>query len=375
MNHRRLISMLGVIALMALSLQKTDAQGKWTNDRAIAWRAKVGWLVGCNFTPSNAINQLEMWQADTFDTVTIDRELGWAQKLGFNSVRVFLHNLLWQQDSRAFVKRVDMFLKIADSHHIGVMFVLLDSCWDPYPKLGKQREPRQGLHNSGWVQAPGKEIISNPARYDELKPYVMGMLKRFGKDHRVHFWDLINEPDNNNGSSYGKEEPADKANLALQLLTKVFEWAREAGPSQPVSAGVWLGDWSSEAKLSPVNKFMLDNSDVITFHNYGDKQDMATRIGWLKRYNRPLLCTEYMARPMKSTFENILPMMKEQGIAAYNWGFVDGKTQTIYPWDSWQKPYAAEPPVWFHDILRRDGTAYRAEEVKLIRELMGVNGK
>ncbi len=360
-----------IIVLTALVMISGNAhsQARWSDKKANEWRTKVGWLVGCNFTPSTAINQLEMWQEDTFDTKTIDRELGWAHELGFNSVRVFLHNLLWQQDSNAFCERVDKFLQIADSHKIGVMFVLLDSCWDPYPKLGLQRAPIPGLHNSGWVQAPGKEILSNPARYDELKPYVIGMLKRFGKDRRIHFWDLINEPDNSNGSSYGKEEPPHKDQLALQLLTKVFVWAKEANPSQPITSGVWLGDWSSDDKLVPVNRFMLNNSDIITYHNYGDKADMTTRIGWLRRYNRPILCTEYMARPMKSTFADILPIMKFAGVAAYNWGFVDGKTQTIYPWDSWQKAYASEPPVWFHDILHRDGTSYRPEETKLIKNI------
>ncbi len=369
MKLRTWTSIVGVMLAMTLINVISMSQARWSQEKANEWRSKVGWLVGCNFTPSTAINQLEMWQAESFDSTTIDRELGWAHKLGFNSVRVFLHNLLWQQDSKAFCSRIEKFLQIADSHKIGVMFVLLDSCWDPYPKLGQQHAPVPGLHNSGWVQAPGKELLSNPARYDELKPYVVGMLKRFGKDHRIHFWDLMNEPDNNNGSSYGKEEPDHKDQLALQLLQKLFIWAKDANPLQPVTAGVWLGDWSSDDKLIPVNKFMLTHSDIITYHNYGDKEDMTRRIGWLRRYKRPVLCTEYMARPMKSTFAEVLPIMKREGVAAYNWGFVDGKTQTIYPWDSWQKHYAAEPPVWFHDILHRDGTPYISEETTLIQSI------
>src|SRR5690348_3811733 len=132
------------------------AQGgttQWTPQQANEWYRNQPWLLGCNFSPSTAINQLEMWQADTFDLPTIDKELGWAQDLGFNTIRVFLHNLLWKQDAAGFTDRMNRFLEVADKHHIKVLFVLLDSVWDPNPQLGRQREPKKGLHNSGWVQA------------------------------------------------------------------------------------------------------------------------------------------------------------------------------------------------------------------------------
>lgn len=364
--------LVGALLLTTLTgLRSAAAQPRWTPEQANAWSHKTGWLIGCNFSPSTAINQLEMWQPETFDLPTIDRELGWAEKLGFNSTRVFLHNLLWKQDPEGFTHRMDQFLKVADRHHIGVIFVPLDSCWDPYPQLGKQRDPKPGLHNSGWVQAPGREILQDPARHDELKGYIQGVIRRFRKDRRVQAWDLINEPDNTNGSSYGKQEPPHKAELALELLKKVFDWAREVNPQQPLTSAVWAGDWSSTEKLSPMARVQLDESDVISFHNYGPLPDMRKRVEWLERYGRPLICTEYMARPMGSTFQAILPFLKELHVGAYNWGFVSGKTQTIYPWDSWQKPYAAEPPVWFHDVFRADGSAYRPEEVRFIRELTG----
>ena len=124
-------------------------------------------------------------------------------------------------------------------------------------------------------------------------------------------------------------------------------------------------------KLSSVNRFQLEQSDVITFHNYGAPDDMKRCVKILKRYQRPILCTEYMARPAKSTFDPILGYLKAEKVAAYNWGFVDGKTQTIYPWDSWKKAYTAEPPVWFHDIFRRDGMPYDPKEVDYIKGLTG----
>ena len=133
---------------------------QWTPTEAQAWQSSQPWLVGCNFMPSTAINQLEMWQTDTWDPATIDRELGWAANLGFTSIRVFLHDLLWQQDKKGFLERMDQFLALAAKHRIGVMFVLFDGVWDPFPKLGKQREPRPHVHNSGWVQSPGAKDLT-----------------------------------------------------------------------------------------------------------------------------------------------------------------------------------------------------------------------
>ena len=184
-------------------------------------------------------------------------------------------------------------------------------------------------------------------------------------------WDVWNEPDNTNNGSYGKLEPKDKAELVRPLLLKAFAWARAAGPSQPLTSGVWVGTWPDPDKLRPVERVQLEESDVISFHNYGKLEELQQCVKNLRRYGRPLLCTEYMARPAGSRFEPHLGWMKEQRVAAYNWGFVDGKSQTIYPWDSWQKPYAAEPKEWFHDIFRKDGTPYRREEVDYIRRVTG----
>src|SRR5690606_17557081 len=140
---------------------------------------------------------------------------------------------------------------------------------------------------------------------------------------------------------------------------KTFDWARSVNPSQPVTSAVWRGDWSSHDAMPPLQKVQIEESDIITFHNYEDSADFAMRLKWLERYERPLICTEYMARPNGSTFETILPIAKENNIGMFNWGFVDGKTQTKYPWDSWDVQYTSEPKLWFHEVLRRDGTPYR----------------
>jgi hypothetical protein len=343
------------------------SQPPWDAARARAWQAERGWRVGCNFAPSSASNELEMWQAETFDLPTLERELGFAAELGFTSLRVFLHDLAWQQDPNGFLERIEIFLAAADRCGIGVLPVLFDGVWHPQPKPGPQPEPRLRVHNSGWVQSPGAAVLADPERQDALAPYVKGVIDRFRDDPRIDGWDLFNEPDNPN-LPYRDLEIPDKAQRALELVRKAFAWAREVEPAQPLTVGVWYGEWS-DAKLSEIQRVSLEGSDVISFHCYGDLADLTQRVAALRRYERPLLCTEFMARTLGSTFDPHLGWMKQQGVGAYCWGFVAGRIQTEYSWDSWVKTYEEEPSPWFHDVLRPDGSPYDPAEVAYIRSL------
>lgn len=359
------------VAVLLSSVLPAQTQ-RWSEQAAREWYAKQPWLVGANYIPANAINELEMWQAETFDPKRIDMELGWAESIGMNTMRVFLHDLLWKQDPQGFRKRIDTFLTIAAKHKIRPMLVLFDSCWDPFPKLGPQRAPKPGVHNSGWMQSPGSDALQDPSQYARLEAYVKGVVGAFANDDRILAWDLWNEPDNTNGSSYSKLEPPNKVALVQALLPKTFEWARAAKPKQPLTCGVWKGDWSSDSKLTPIEKTQLEMSDILSFHNYDGPQEFEKRIQWLTRYNRPILCTEYMARGNKSTFEGSLPVAKEHKVAAINWGLVAGKTQTYLPWDSWKNAYVdREPAIWFHEVFRTDGKPYKQEEVNFIRTMTG----
>ncbi len=369
MKNARLSGFILVCSLFTLASAQTPP-GRWPETKANEWYAKQPWLVGSNYIPANAINELEMWQAETFDPKTIDKELGWAESLGMTTMRVFLHDLAWEQNPAGYRERIDRFLDIAARHRIKPLFVLFDSCWDPNPKLGPQHAPKPGVHNSGWLQGPGAQALQDPKQYPRLKTYVTGVVNAFGKDPRVLGWDVWNEPDNTNTNSYGSLEPKNKVELVLGLLPQVFAWAREAGAEQPLTSGVWKGDWSADDKLSPMERVQLENSDVISFHNYDNGAEFEKRIKWLQRYHRPILCTEYMARGNGSTFQGSLPIAQKYKVAAINWGFVAGKTQTYLPWDSWQKPYVdREPPIWFHEIFKQDGTPYKQDEVDLIRKL------
>jgi sugar lactone lactonase YvrE len=325
----------------------------WSKEKANQWFVDKGCLRGSNFSPSSAINQLEFWQAASFDPVTIDRELGYAEGIGFNTMRVFLHHLAWELDPSGFKQRMNTFLTIADKHHIHPMFVFFDDCWNDSYHSGPQPAPRVGIHNSGWVRDPGSLYFTEPLLRDTLECYVKDVLTAFGHDKRILLWDLYNEPGNSNNG-----------NKSLNLLRQVFEWGREVNPDQPLSAGIW------NAQLSELNKFQLDNDDVITYHNYDNEIGHAKAIDTLKQYGRPLICTEYMARTRGSRFANIMPLLKQNRVAAINWGFVSGKTNTIYAWDQ-PMPDGAEPKIWFHDIFRRDGTPFSEEEIQLIQSLTG----
>lgn len=361
--------LVGVTLLLSLPALAQQPQ-RWPESFANAWYAKQPWLVGSNYIPNYATNQMDMWQADTFNTDRIDLELGWAEDLGMTTMRVFLHDLLWQQDSSGFKRRIDRFLRVADKHHIKPILVLFDSCWNPFPETGPQPPPRPGIHNSRWLQSPGAKALMDPEKYSRLLDYVRGVVGAFGDDKRVLAWDLWNEPDNMNQNSYGKSEPVNKVELVQALLPKVFEWARAGVPSQPVTSGVWQGDWSSPEKLSAIEKIQLDNSDIITFHNYDPPAEFEKRVQWLQAYHRPIICTEYMARPLGSTFEAILPIARKYEVGALNWGFAVGKSQTWLPWDSWQHPYTdKQPAVWFHDIFYSNGQPYSQEEVNFIRQM------
>jgi len=341
----------------------------WSPERARRWERARGWRVGCNFIPSTAWNQIQMWRGETFDLPTIERELDWSARLGFTSHRVFLHDLAWQEDPNGMLERMDRFLAAAAARKIGILPVLFDGVWNPHPKPGVQSPPRVRVHNAGWVQGPGAFVLADSARQDALEPYVTAVLERFRDDDRIDGWDLFNEPDNPN-PAYRDVELDDKPERALELARKVTAWSRAVGPSQPLTIGVWQGEWNvDDEACSDMNRFSLENSDVISFHWYGSLEAMQTRVACLRRSGRPILCTEFMARSLGSTFDPHLGWMRQEGVGAYCWGFVQGRIQTEYPWDSWAKTYEDEPEPWFHDVLRSDGSPYDSAEVDYIRSV------
>ncbi|WP_116106677.1 cellulase family glycosylhydrolase [Lewinella sp. IMCC34191] len=324
---------------------------KWSPERAAEWYADHDWLTGANFNPSTAINQLEMWQEATFDPETIDRELGYAEGIGFNTMRVYLHSLAYKADPEGFKDRLDQYLEIADRHGILTMFVIFEDVWGTSPQIGEQPDPIPGTHNSGWVQDPGDPASREEENFPELEKYVKDLLTTFSDDERILMWDLYNEPGN-----------SDKLTTSMPLLQNVFTWAREVNPSQPLTVGLWRWDFQE------LNTFQAQHSDILTYHQYEGPREHQLIINLLKTHGRPMICTEYMARTNNSRFWNILPILKRENIGAINWGLVAGKSNTIYAWNTPIED-GSEPNEWFHDIFRPDGTPYRKDETDLIRRL------
>lgn len=358
MRHLLILLLPVLMALAACNYKDEPATDKalpvWPAEKALEWQKKHGWLVGCNYIPATAINQLEMWQADTFDPETIDKELGWASGIGFNFVRVFLHDLLWEADSTGFAQRMDTFLQICKKHDIKVMFVLFDDCWYGNAQLGKQPDPVPGLHNSGWLQSPTFAAVMDTTQWPRLERYTKGILSHYKDNEQVIIWDLYNEPANNHFPEQ-----------IFPLVKKVFAWAREVNPSQPLTVCAWKRNESTLA----LTDYSLTNSDVISFHNYGDYEAMAKDIANFKSYGRPVICTEYLARGNKSLFETHLPLLRKHDVGAVNWGLVDGKTQTKYHWNHPLNVIEIEP--WHHEVFHTDGRPYSEAEVQSIRQVTG----
>lgn len=346
-----LIASVLFISFTGTSQEELLIKNKWSIEKAKEWYSEQEWMTGANFNPSTAINQLEMWQEDTFDPETIDKELGFAESIGFNTMRVYLHSLAYKTDPQGFKERMDTYLDIANSHGIRTMFVFFDDVWGKTPKIGKQPDPILGTHNSGWVQDPGDPASKQKENFPALEIYVKDILKTFAKDKRIVMWDLYNEPGNTG-----------KLTSSMPLLKSVFMWAREVNPSQPLTVGLW--DWN----FHELNAFQALNSDILTYHNYEDMEHHQHVINLLKSHGRPMVCTEYMARTNNSRFSNILPLLKKENIGAINWGLVAGKSNTKYAWNTPIKD-GGEPSEWFHEIFRKDGTPYRQDEVDLIKNM------
>jgi alpha-L-fucosidase 2 len=326
---------------------------RWTARQAWDWYKKRRWIVGFNYVPSTAANTTEFWAAESFDERTIDRELGWAEILGFDTCRVFVQYLVWQNDPAGLKRRMERFLSVADRHKLSTTFVLFDDCafGDPpqtEPYLGKQRDPIPGMILPSWTPSPGLHAVTNRADWHRLEAYIKDVVGAFAHDRRVLLWDLYNEPGN---SGLG--------NLSLPLVEATFAWARTANPTQPLTMSLW----GAPAEIS---QRQLQLSDVVSFHFYGNYEGLRSQIGTYKQFGRPVISTEWMARRQGSRWDTDLPLFKKEGVGCYSWGLVKGRTQCQFAW--YDRRGTPEPQIWFHDLFHADGTPYDADEHAVIRQ-------
>lgn len=383
-----------LVAGQSVVNDSVPVQGQWSKQRINEWYDRQPWLVGCNYIPATAINQIEMWQASTWDSGTIDKELAWAEDMGMNTLRVYLHDMVWADDEAGLYERMDQFLDICRKHGIRPWFVFFDDCHFPNPELGVQPLPVRGYHNSGWLNCPARGVAvryaegkASVAEANQLKNYVQRTLKHFKDDKRVLMWELYNEPGRgvgDGGDMSGTKMPGMIGDKSNKLVYDSWVWAREINPSQPLTS---CSAGSVGKRNIKINRL---NSDLHSIHSYTKPGQLRREINEYKKDGRPVIVTEWLARPLGSTVKECLPVMKELNVGAVNWGFVSGKSGTVWPWSSRLdankkkinpeimrrsgnvvKPgeQFPEPEIWFHDLYRIDGTPFDAEEIAVFKQL------
>jgi hypothetical protein len=352
---------------------------RWTATDANAWWAARDWVCGFNFLPSTAVNFLEMWHPETFDLPTIERELGWAGEIGFNAIRVNLHSLVWQHDRDGLLDRFDALMGIAARSGIETVPCLFDDCGfgGAEPVWGPQPDPVPGIHNSRAVACPGRDTVVDPAARAMLQDYVRSIVGAFRSDDRVLFWDIYNEPGNRMEFASGgfSHYGGDLDTHALALMQDAFAWAREEAPEQPLTAAAWttpLPEADAHPYQTEIDRAALLKSDIVTFHAYWKADRVARFIDYLSVLDRPMLCTEWMARAVDSRIEDQLQMFHDRDVGCFQWGLVKGRTQTDLPWPAdlvHAHGGSADSSIWFHDLLHEDGRPYDPTEIDTIRNL------
>lgn len=343
--------------LLPVMSMAAPRNGRWSEDKANNWYYSQDWAVGCDYIVSNAINQIEMWQESTFSPELIDKELAVAEELGFNTVRLFLHDLVYQADPSGFKSRISKVLDICEAHGIKVVMTFFTNGGKfDNVSLGTQPDPTPGVHNPEWRQTPGAQVVNDPSQWGRLEKYVKDILKTFKKDKRIYCWCLYNEPENDNRGAN-----------SLPLMRAAFKWGWEVNPDQPLTAPYASLMASDDRSNLAIWGFLAENCDIMSFHCYNPVYTLMDKyINPLKKMNRPIICTECVGRPTNTLFD-MYTICKKENIGILSFGLYDSKMQCKFHWDS--KAGAPEPKVWFHDLFHADGTPYDQKEIDFIKQI------
>ena len=350
MNMRRLLICICVALTAAIS---ATAQSKvWSTEQAQKWGKENPWYCGVNYIPATAINYTAMWDKTSFSPEVIEKEMKLMKSLGMNCARIVMQYAVYEEDPAYFIRTLDRFLSICDKYGVKVMPIFFDDCAfgvNTDPTVGKQPEPLEGWYAWVWSPSPGYSMVVDERTHGKLEKYVKEVMNHFKNDPRIFVWDLYNEPTNTT-----------MPERSWPLLRKIFTWAREVNPKQPITSGLWNGN-------KELNDFLASNSDIITFHCYASKEETEKVMKEHLKLGRPTICTEWMNRVAHSTIPEILPMLKEAHVGSMMWGLVNGKTQTHLCWGHRpeQLPYTG---VWQHDIYKGDYTPYSAKEIEIIKK-------
>lgn len=350
---------------------------RWSPKKANEWYAQMGWLRGCNFLPSNCKGFLDMFQSYQSDEhlACADAELALAASLGYNSIRFLLNFNVWRLEHDHLLKQFDAYLSLCKKHGMTAMVMLGCDCCVPKtklytpPALGEQRVDwgwHGGTKHSAFEDRKevGHHLLDIPEFRELYYAFIREIITIHKEDPRICVWDLYNEPGNSN-----------RDEITLPHLQKFFEIAREIDPIQPLTACLWRWDDAQFETPSPCAQFCLDNADIITYHNYENLEKNVRIIRFLRRFGRPVMNTEWMARPLGSTVFDLFPLFYLENVSCFNWGLVAGKAQYFECWNNIWDRYEAgvdeniDFRLWFHDLFRPSHRPYDPKETALIRRI------
>lgn len=351
---------------------------RWSAEKAWEWYNKRPWVMGINYVPSITLHGVELWQEDTYPEVikSVRKEFGLMEDIGLNGVRMFLPFHIWYYERSKFLDRLERFLEELAERGITMMPVIFNDCVefgrprDVTPRMTQGWQQYDIGHHGGHKENPftgeqrkvGWELWDEPEWRGPLEEYLVALLERFGSDGRIYAWDLWNEPGNSN-----------RHDMSIPYIKQVFETAREVDPSQPLTAGVWSypGDYgvNEDSEVEPVQRLALDESDIITFHQYEGIERVKRVVRQLQKEKRPMMNTEWLNRVQDNFVRDNLPLYFEEGIGSYSWGLVAGKSQHFLPWDELWNHRELPLNRWQHDLFDTFFTPYDREELKLMREL------
>jgi hypothetical protein len=329
---------------------QSGTHSRWDGDRVRSWYDNLGVVKGVNYIPRYAVNSTDMWRKETFDPDLINEELGWARKAGYTTLRVQLQYVAWKEDPKGFMERLEKFLDLAARNTLKVVPVLFDdkNFAQTDPVAGPQPEPIPGKNNARWVPSPGPAAVKDRSTWPSLEKYLRNVMDKYKRDDRIVYWDLYNRA----GDSVIGEG-------TLPLMDQVFNWARDIDPKQPLAVPAWT------KPNSAMTVHQLERSDIITFQSFETAGQIEALLTLLKRYDRPIICSDWLMRQRDNDFEKILPLFSVHRVGWFNRGLVNGKTQEWIQQDQYRS--ADRPDLWQHDVLKPDGDAYDAKEIERIQ--------
>lgn len=352
---------------------------RWTKEQAWDWYNARPWVMGVNYVPAITLHGIELFQEDTHEEVmqSVRREFTLMQDVGINSVRVFLPFNVWYHDREKFFERMDRFLAELDAHGVTMMPVIFNDCVGfrkpddvTPPRPGGWQHYDIGCHGgqkadnafSGETRRVAWILWDEPEWRPVLEEYERALIGRYRDDPRIYCWDLWNEPGNSN-----------RHDMSIPYLRRAFEIGRELDPIQPLTAAPWSypADYgvNPDADVEPIQRVALDESDIVTFHNYECIERVRNVIAGIEREGRPMLNTEWLNRVLDNMVQDNLPLYHEKRIGSYSWGLVAGKSQHFLPWDNLWSNRSLPLQRWQHDLFDTYHTAYDPEELAIMRRL------